>query len=352
MAKYDINFSCGHVETVELLGKTAERERKISYFKEVGKCSCCRNAEKDLKNSEGCNEIEMKYGEYKEMYPDCKTKSDSYNKETKTIVVYVPVTREKENKFIEELAAIDEVEVDVIEGRLSISDETEGSNAKLVRKYLKMLNTDINNPAFVEKTKTAKDKDLARLEVVKRFQGVDETEDELFAGDDEVSEESIKRWENKKQTLAEEIKGEIKDIDMDAETKDVVAKALAERQFSNLYREPDEQLKFEMTHFGEKDWLKLANVAGMFNASGEQEEHLIDLAVEVGCIFVVDTTIELIESLKECLCEEFYNHKYLTSYIDSYVRAVADKYVMALEIKYFEQFDKFQLSNKCLIKKN
>ena len=36
-----------------------------------------------------CVEMEMKYSQYKTDYAGCKTKKDSYNKERKTIVVYV-----------------------------------------------------------------------------------------------------------------------------------------------------------------------------------------------------------------------------------------------------------------------
>lgn len=36
-----------------------------------------------------CVETEMSYKEYKTNYSGCRTKKDSYNKETKTIVVYV-----------------------------------------------------------------------------------------------------------------------------------------------------------------------------------------------------------------------------------------------------------------------
>ena len=32
----------------------------------------------------------MFYGDYKRNYPECKTKANSYNRETKTIIVYVP----------------------------------------------------------------------------------------------------------------------------------------------------------------------------------------------------------------------------------------------------------------------
>ncbi len=36
-----------------------------------------------------CIEQEMSYTEYKKSYSGCQTKKDSYNKETKTIIVYV-----------------------------------------------------------------------------------------------------------------------------------------------------------------------------------------------------------------------------------------------------------------------
>ena len=46
MANYDIKFSCGHVETRNIIGKVKDRERKIEYFKEYGLCSACWEAEK------------------------------------------------------------------------------------------------------------------------------------------------------------------------------------------------------------------------------------------------------------------------------------------------------------------
>lgn len=88
--KYDVNFSCGHKETIELFGKTNERERKISYFKKYGVCSCCYKEQKEIEKSIDCEEIEMYYGEYKKNYSNCETKAGSYNGETKTIIVYVP----------------------------------------------------------------------------------------------------------------------------------------------------------------------------------------------------------------------------------------------------------------------
>lgn len=41
MAKYTVLMSCGHEDVVELLGKTADRERKIEYYKYNGLCKEC-----------------------------------------------------------------------------------------------------------------------------------------------------------------------------------------------------------------------------------------------------------------------------------------------------------------------
>lgn len=88
--KYTVNFSCGHTETVELFGKTSDRERKIAYFEKYGVCSHCYREMKEMEKANGCDEVEMFYGDYKKNFSDCKTKAGSYNGLTKTIVVYVP----------------------------------------------------------------------------------------------------------------------------------------------------------------------------------------------------------------------------------------------------------------------
>ena len=41
MAKYEVTFSCGHTEEIQLYGKETERRRKIEYFKEKGLCRKC-----------------------------------------------------------------------------------------------------------------------------------------------------------------------------------------------------------------------------------------------------------------------------------------------------------------------
>lgn len=87
MAKYDVTFSCGHKQTIELFGKETERAEKIKYFEKYGTCSACYEEAKTV----GCEEVEMLYGDYKLDYSDCKTKKNSYDAQKKTITVYVPI---------------------------------------------------------------------------------------------------------------------------------------------------------------------------------------------------------------------------------------------------------------------
>lgn len=88
--KYEVTFSCGHTETIELFGKTADRERKIAYYEKYGVCSECYKEQKNVENSRGCDEMRMSYRDYKTKYASCKTKSGSYDASEKTVVVYVP----------------------------------------------------------------------------------------------------------------------------------------------------------------------------------------------------------------------------------------------------------------------
>lgn len=47
MAKYNVTYSCGHEQTVQLYGKTAERERKIEWYESSGLCSECYAEKKE-----------------------------------------------------------------------------------------------------------------------------------------------------------------------------------------------------------------------------------------------------------------------------------------------------------------
>jgi hypothetical protein len=92
--KVEITRACGHVETVEIFGKNSEREKKIKWYESTDCIDCY--------NSIGCQEVEMPYKDYKNNYADCKTKKDSYNKDEKTIIVYVPAKTE-EDQIVEEM---------------------------------------------------------------------------------------------------------------------------------------------------------------------------------------------------------------------------------------------------------
>jgi len=52
MAKYDITYSCGHKGTVELFGKTSERENKIAWYERDGLCPECYKATKRAEEAE------------------------------------------------------------------------------------------------------------------------------------------------------------------------------------------------------------------------------------------------------------------------------------------------------------
>lgn len=44
MAKYEVKFSCGHTQVIELFGKDKDRQRKIEYFENRGLCKDCYKA--------------------------------------------------------------------------------------------------------------------------------------------------------------------------------------------------------------------------------------------------------------------------------------------------------------------
>lgn len=105
--KYEVTFSCGHTHTVELFGKTSEREKKIKYYETYGLCPDCYKAQKAAEMAKGCDEVTMFYGDYKNYYADCNTKPGSYDSKDKTIVVYVP---RKQDAQAEESAQFQQAE--------------------------------------------------------------------------------------------------------------------------------------------------------------------------------------------------------------------------------------------------
>lgn len=109
--KITVERKCGHEEQIEVFGKQDQRERKI-YACEHSICTECKLAE-ETKN---CEEIEMKYSEYKENYASCKT--GEYNKKTKTIIVYVP---KKEETVEENTIIVADIQKDFKENKASES---------------------------------------------------------------------------------------------------------------------------------------------------------------------------------------------------------------------------------------
>lgn len=99
-----VKRACGHEEQVEVFGTTKERENKIKWYEATDCTSCYSKAA-----NSNCEEIEMTYSEYKNNYADCKTKPNSYNKSTKTIIVYVPKKAEETNETIVNEVKIEEI---------------------------------------------------------------------------------------------------------------------------------------------------------------------------------------------------------------------------------------------------
>lgn len=52
MAKYEVTYKCGHTGTVELFGKSSDRERKIAWYEGYCVCPECYAAEQAEKRSE------------------------------------------------------------------------------------------------------------------------------------------------------------------------------------------------------------------------------------------------------------------------------------------------------------
>jgi hypothetical protein len=55
MAKYIVNFSCGHSEEKHLSGKVSDRERTISYWEQSGTCTECWKKEQEAKRQAAIN---------------------------------------------------------------------------------------------------------------------------------------------------------------------------------------------------------------------------------------------------------------------------------------------------------
>lgn len=103
--KYDVTHACGHNNTVELYGPNKERERKIKWMENTV-CSACYRAEQEEDAAKTCDAVEMPYRQYKQDYADCRAKTGSYNKDSKTIIVYVPLIDPTRQEQIKEMIAL------------------------------------------------------------------------------------------------------------------------------------------------------------------------------------------------------------------------------------------------------
>lgn len=83
--EYSVIHKCGHSSEVTLYGDPKYRESRIKWLK-TQLCPTCKNKESE---KQGCTLAKMSYKHYKEKYADCDTKVDSYDSETKTILVYL-----------------------------------------------------------------------------------------------------------------------------------------------------------------------------------------------------------------------------------------------------------------------
>ena len=159
--KYDVKFSCGHTETVELFGKNADRQRKIAWFEESGLCSKCYAEKKAAEMAEGFNAVEMFYGDYKEKFSNCKTKPGSYNRETKTIIVYIP--KEESNEEREREAEIIKASARDHMDQIKFQREELGLSDEIVRKV------EVNLFRTMDKMKA---KDIVRNKAVFSYDGI------------------------------------------------------------------------------------------------------------------------------------------------------------------------------------
>jgi len=52
MAKYTVTFSCGHTDTIDLVGPMKDRDRKLAFAREQGLCPTCYKTRKDTRQNE------------------------------------------------------------------------------------------------------------------------------------------------------------------------------------------------------------------------------------------------------------------------------------------------------------
>jgi hypothetical protein len=105
--KYTVTYSCGHTADVQVFGSHTEREKKAAYLQKSLCPDCYRKSQDQARESSGFYEIvTMAYREYKDQYADCKTVSESYNSDTKTIDVSVLNVNKIADKYFNRYAEL------------------------------------------------------------------------------------------------------------------------------------------------------------------------------------------------------------------------------------------------------
>lgn len=147
MAKYNVNYTCGHEGTVELFGKTTDRMKKIEWMEENLCPECYAREQAQLQNKDNqIEEVEMHYGEYKNNFSNCQTLPNSYDSKTKTITVLVPVEVEE----VEEVTVAEETvetteEIITIEQIAEMARSTVENAKKVVAMPIERLEAIVKN---------------------------------------------------------------------------------------------------------------------------------------------------------------------------------------------------------------
>lgn len=98
---HSVRRACGHTEEVDISGSPTQCAQSLKWYR-VTICKKCyqeKKFEEEQGNlSEKYEEVEMHYSEYKTDYSEYRYKPGSYNKYTKTIIVYVPQLEKDEKE--------------------------------------------------------------------------------------------------------------------------------------------------------------------------------------------------------------------------------------------------------------
>ena len=87
--KIMVRFACGHLEEKEV-ARTALRDELIKKWGHCPCTACCHLREDALYPPDKYRLVRMHYSQYIGQYKDCHVRTNSYDKNTKYVAVYVP----------------------------------------------------------------------------------------------------------------------------------------------------------------------------------------------------------------------------------------------------------------------